>query len=76
MARYTVIYDACVLYPASVRDLLMYLAVTDLFKARWTDAIHEEWIRNVLKDRKDLSIEQLQKTRKKMDDAIRDSKSD
>jgi len=40
-----VIYDACVLYPAPLRSLLMYPALTDLFRARWTDAIHEEWMR-------------------------------
>lgn len=38
----TAVYDACVLYPAPLRSLLMYLALTDLFRARWTDAIHEE----------------------------------
>ena len=62
MANFTVIYDACVLYPAPLRDFLLWLAVTDLFKARWTDDIHDEWIRNVLKNRPDLSLEQLTKT--------------
>jgi len=46
----TVILDACVLYPAPVKDLLLQLACTGLFRARWTDAIHDEWIRNVLKN--------------------------
>lgn len=55
----TVIYDACVLYPAPLRDLLMHLAMTDLFRAKWSDDIHEEWMRNVLKDRSDLTKEQL-----------------
>ncbi len=53
------LYDACVLYSAPLRDLLMQLALTDLFQARWTDEIHDEWIRNVLKNRPDLTIEQL-----------------
>ena len=34
MSRYTAVYDACVLYPAPLRDLLLELALTDLFKAR------------------------------------------
>ncbi len=42
--NFSVIYDACVLYPAPLRDLLMRLALTDLFKAHWTDEIHKEWI--------------------------------
>ena len=29
--RFTVVYDACVLYPAPLRDLLMRLALTDLY---------------------------------------------
>ncbi|HEY9767463.1 MAG TPA: hypothetical protein V6C71_03010 [Coleofasciculaceae cyanobacterium] len=47
MANFTVVYDACVLYPAALRDFLIWLAVTALFKARWTDDIHDQWIRNV-----------------------------
>jgi len=34
--RFTVVYDACVLYPAPLRDLLMRLALTDLYRARWS----------------------------------------
>ena len=47
MAR-NVLFDACVLYPAPLRDLLMQLALADLFQARWTDEIHDEWTRSVL----------------------------
>lgn len=49
MAKFTVVLDACVLYPAPLRDLLMHLTVTDLFKAHWTDQIHEEWINALLR---------------------------
>jgi hypothetical protein len=34
MPRPTVIYDACVLYPAPLRDLLLQLACEGLFRAR------------------------------------------
>ena len=57
MATLTALYDACVLYSAPLRDLLMHLALTDLYRAKWTDMIHEEWIRNVLANRPDLSQE-------------------
>ena len=72
MAAYTALYDACVLYPAALRDLLMWLALTDLFRAKWTDAIHEEWMRNVLKDRPDLTRTQLERTRGLMNATVRD----
>jgi len=70
--RFTVLYDACVLYPASLRDLLMHLALTDLFRAKWTNAIHDEWIRSVLRDRPNLKPEQLERTRALMDAHVRD----
>ena len=72
MAAFTAIYDACVLYPAPLRDLLMQLALTDRFHAKWTDAIHEEWMRNVLKNRPDLSRTQLERTRNLMNANVRD----
>lgn len=63
-SNFTVIYDACVLYPAPLRDLLMHLALTDLYRARWTDMIHDEWTRNLLAKRTDLKPEAIQRTRK------------
>lgn len=72
MPTFTALYDACVLYPAPLRDLLMQLAMTDLFRARWTDRIHDEWIRNVLKKRPDLRPEQLGRTRELMNAHVRD----
>lgn len=57
ISHFTVVYDACVLYPAPLRDFLMRLALTDLFRARWTDRIHEEWIQTLLASRPDLKRE-------------------
>jgi hypothetical protein len=51
---------------------LMWLALTDLFNAKWTDEIHDEWIRNVLAGRPDLKPEQLERTRQLMNTRIRD----
>lgn len=72
MATFTALYDACVLYPAPLRDFLMRLSVTELFRARWTDQIHDEWIRNVLKNRPDLTADQLDRTRQFMNCAVPD----
>lgn len=73
MARFRVVLDACTLYPAPIRDLLMELTVAGLYKAHWTDAIHEEWIRNVLLDRPDLTRDQLTRTRELMDQYAEDA---
>ena len=45
----------------------MQLAISDLFRACWTEDIHEEWMRNVRTNRPDLSEKQLQRTRELMD---------
>ena len=65
--------DACVLYPAPLRDFLMRLALTDLFQARWTEEIHDEWIRNVLATRPDVTKESLVRCRELMDQHVPDS---
>ena len=72
MAEFAAIYDSCVLYPAPLRDLLVRLARTGIFRARWTVAIHDEWIRSLLEDRPDLSPAQLERTRQLMNSAVRD----
>jgi predicted nucleic acid-binding protein len=73
MAKKTVVYDACVLYPAALRDLLIWLALSNLFNAKWTNEIHDEWIRNVLKNRPDVNLRQLSRTRYLMDNSVLDS---
>jgi predicted nucleic acid-binding protein len=69
---FTAVYDACVLYPAPLRDFLMWLALSGRFRARWSDRIHDEWKRNLLKNRPDLTKEQLDRTSDLMDKAIPD----
>ena len=72
MANLAALYDASVLYPAPLRDLLMQLALSDLYRAHWTNDIHDEWIRNVLRNRPDLTPDQLDRTRALMNASVRD----
>lgn len=72
MASFVALFDACVLYPAQLRDLLLRVALSDSFKARWTEQIHAEWIRNLLQDRPDISPERLARTRELMNCAVPD----
>lgn len=65
--------DANVLYPALLRDLFLWLAAGGVYSPRWTDQIHDEWMRNVLANRPDLSRAQLVRTRKLMDQVDPDS---
>ncbi len=68
----TVLYDACVLYPNHLRDVLIQLATTDLFRAKWTEQIHDEWIRNVLKNLPKNSPEKLQALKQLINRAVPD----
>lgn len=70
---FTVVYDACVLYPAPLRDFLMWLALSGCFRARWSERIHDEWKRKLLKNRPDLTAAQLDRTSALMDRAIPDA---
>ena len=72
MSQYTVLFDANVLYPAPMRDALMQLAVTDLFKAKWTADIHREWIDALLRNEPHRERAALERTRDLMDSATRD----
>jgi predicted nucleic acid-binding protein len=72
VSRFTAVFDACVLYPAPLRSLLMYLAMTDLFRARWTEDIHAEWMRNVQKDYPDVTPEKAGRIRELMNAHVRD----
>lgn len=45
----------------------MHLALTGLFRAKWTAEIHEEWMAALLEKRPDLSREKLERTRALMD---------
>lgn len=71
---FTAVYDACVLYPAPLRDFLMRLALSGGFRARWSARIHEEWQRNLLQKRPDLDAVQLARTAALMDHALPDSR--
>ncbi|MGO9547281.1 MAG: PIN domain-containing protein [Rhodomicrobium sp.] len=72
MAGFTALLDACVLYPAPLRDLLIETAKTGIYRARWSDAIHDEWIAALLERRPDLAPEVLARTRELMNMAIPD----
>jgi len=62
MSNFTAVYDANLFYPAPLRDLLIRMALTGLFRAKWTDQINDEWVRNLIKDRKDIDPDKIKKT--------------
>jgi hypothetical protein len=59
--------DASVLYPVSLRHLLMRLTLERLYQARWSAKVHEEWIRAVLRDNPGIPMARLHALRDAMD---------
>jgi hypothetical protein len=69
---FTAVYDANVLHPAGLRDLLVRLGQTGLLRARWTEQILDEMINSILRRRPDLDASRLARTRKLMCEAVPD----
>jgi predicted nucleic acid-binding protein len=69
---FVVVYDANVLYPSFLRDLLIRVAQEGMVQAKWTHQILDETFRNVLKNNPDLDPEKIDRTRSLMLAAIRD----
>ena len=72
MANFTIVYDACVLYPAALRDLLIELARTGLFRAKWSARIQQEWIDGLLRRRPELPRDRLEHVARLMEVAVPD----
>ncbi|WP_455865621.1 PIN domain-containing protein [Pantoea agglomerans] len=70
---YPVVLDACVLYPSFLRDLLIRLGLTGLYQPKWSATIEDEWQRNLLANRTDLTPEQIQRTAALMNTAVPDA---
>jgi len=70
VATFGAFYDANVLYPSGLRNFLMHLALTGPFRAHWSAEVHDEWIRNLLKNRSDLTRHKLEGVRHLMDLAL------
>lgn len=69
---FVVIYDACVLYPAPLRDLLIRIANAGIVRARWTDRILDECFDSIRDKRPDLPPDALDRTRRLMKEAVPD----
>jgi predicted nucleic acid-binding protein len=65
-----VVYDACVLFPAALRDLLVRLGITGLLQPRWSEQILDEVFRNIPAVRPDVRPEALVRTRILMNRAL------
>lgn len=68
-----VVYDACILYPFSLKNAVVQCTVDRLVRARWTRDIHEEWMGSLLRANPRLTRERLERTRDLMDRTVPDA---
>lgn len=73
MSAVVALYDANVLFSAVSRDFLVRLALSGAVRARWSETIQEEWVRNLLLKKPSLELAKLERTCQLMNDAVRDS---
>ena len=60
------VLDACVLYCAPLRGLLLNLGSHELIKPHWSEEIQNEWSRSLLRNRRDMTHEDIERTRRRM----------
>lgn len=65
--------DASVLYPALLRNLLIRLAIDDLYRAFWSERVQDEWMQALLRDRPDLSRVSIERTRRLMEASVEEA---
>jgi hypothetical protein len=69
---FIVVYDANVLYPNTLRDLLIRVGQAGLVQAKWTNEILDEMLRALSRNRPDIPPEKLDRLRQLMNEAVRD----
>ncbi|WP_329133900.1 PIN domain-containing protein [Streptomyces sp. NBC_01476] len=69
---FVAVYDANVLYPSVLRDVLIRVAAAGLVQAKWTETILDETFRNLMANRPDPDPDKLDRTRNAMKRAVRD----
>lgn len=71
--RFLAVLDASVLYSVPLTDLFIRLCIAGLYRAIWSDGIHQEWTATLLKNRPDLDRAALERRRDAMNRALPDA---
>jgi len=72
ISTFAAFIDSNVFYGARLRSLILYLAQTGLFRARWSNDVHREWMTHLIRNRPDLNESLLERTRRLMDGSVLD----
>lgn len=70
ISTFTAFIDSNVFHGARLRSLIIELAQSGLFRARWSERVHEEWMKSVGRRRPDIDLAKLVHYREQMDLAV------
>jgi hypothetical protein len=73
MHTFTCFLDANVLFSGTLTDFLLCLADRELYRPRWSEQVHQEWLESALKKYPHLTRQKLEHRRQEMDGAFPDS---
>lgn len=71
ISTFTAVIDANVFFGARLKSLVLFLAQTKMFRARWTERINDEWIRSV-HERQGVALEKLEPLRRLVNASVLD----
>jgi hypothetical protein len=66
------VLDACVLFVAVPRDVLLELGAAGLYWPKWTEQIHAEWMTGLSRARPDISPAKIDALRRAIDASAQD----
>lgn len=72
ISTFTAFFDSNVFFGARLRSLMVELAQSGQFRARWSEDVHREWIGAVIEKRPDIDHEALERYKKQMNTAAPD----
>jgi predicted nucleic acid-binding protein len=71
-ATFRVLYDANIFFSGFKRRVMLALARAEIFQARWSEDIHEEWMRALPERLPNITKEDVQKIREHIDGTVPD----
>lgn len=75
LSTFTAFFDSNVFFRTRLTSLILFMAQSGHFRARWSDDVHREWIAAALAKRPDLTEHDLIRRRNMMDSAVQDCKA-
>ena len=75
LSTFTAFFDSNVFFGTRLTSLILFMAQSGHFRARWSDDVHLEWIKAAMAKRPNLTEQDLNRRRDMMDSAVLDCKA-